>query len=84
MYLSLLLSQESQHYTVLLIITDGVINDFDNTKAAIIEASSEPLSIVIVGVGAADFSQMHQLDSDHELLTHNRKTASRDIVQFVS
>lgn len=25
-------SQEQQHYTVLLIITDGVINDFDNTK----------------------------------------------------
>jgi hypothetical protein len=24
--------QENQHYTVLLIITDGVINDFDNTK----------------------------------------------------
>jgi hypothetical protein len=39
---------------------------------------------VIVGVGGADFSQMHELDSDKQLLTHNRKTASRDIVQFVS
>jgi Mg-chelatase subunit ChlD len=27
--------QENQHYTVLLIITDGVINDFDNTKVGI-------------------------------------------------
>lgn len=53
-------------------------------QAAIIEASSDPISIVIVGVGGADFSQMHQLDSDDALLTHNRKTASRDIVQFVS
>ena len=61
-----------------------MINDFDNTKAAIIEASSDPLSIVIVGVGSADFSQMTQLDSDDQLLSYNRKTASRDIVEFVS
>ena len=39
---------------------------------------------MIVGVGDADFSQMHQLDGDEALLSHNRKTASRDIVQFVS
>eukprot|EP01032_Pedospumella_encystans_P011642 gene11642-13527_t len=77
-------SQEKQHYTILLIITDGTINDFDNTKEAIIEASSDPMSIIIIGVGEADFSQMHQLDSDNTLLTHNRKTATRDIVQFVS
>ena len=69
---------------MLLILTDGVINDLDSTKAAIIEASSEPISIVIVGVGEADFSQMQALDSDEALLTHNRKTATRDIVQFVS
>jgi hypothetical protein len=42
------------------------------------------MSIIIVGVGATDFTQMHMLDSDSALLTHNRKTASRDIVQFVS
>ena len=49
-----------------------------------IQASSDPMSIIIIGVGEADFSQMHQLDSDNALLTHNRKTATRDIVQFVS
>jgi hypothetical protein len=76
--------QHQQHYTILLIITDGVINDFDSTKAAIIQASSAPISIVIVGVGSADFSQMTQLDSDEELLSLNGKTATRDIVQFVS
>lgn len=54
-----------------------------SVQAAIIEASSDPISIIIIGVGDADFSQMHQLDCDGGLLTHNRKTASRDIVQFV-
>jgi hypothetical protein len=31
-------SQEEQHYTVLLIITDGVVNDLDNTKVGAVIA----------------------------------------------
>lgn len=34
------------------------------TKAAIIDASSLPMSVIIVGVGNADFSNMQELDSD--------------------
>lgn len=49
---------DSQAYYVLLIITDGVINDMDNTIGAIVHAAQLPLSILIVGVGAADFSAM--------------------------
>lgn len=45
-------------YTVLLIVTDGVINDMAQTKEAIVAASDLPLSIIIVGVGEADFSNM--------------------------
>jgi hypothetical protein len=70
-------------YFILLIITDGIITDLDATKDAIISASSLPLSIIIVGVGTADFSEMEDLDSDDELLSHNHRTAERDIVQFV-
>ena len=33
-----------------------MINDLEATKAAIIAASSLPMSIIIVGVGSADFS----------------------------
>ena len=44
-------NQSNQKYGILLIITDGVINDFEETKSAIIAASQYPLSIVIVGVG---------------------------------
>ena len=71
-------------YTVLLIITDGVINDMAQTKEAIVAASDLPLSIIIVGVGDADFSNMEELDGDNTVLSdaHGRK-ASRDLVQFV-
>jgi len=42
-----------------------------------------PLSIIIVGIGNADFSSMDELDSDNGMLSCDGKTASRDIVQFV-
>ncbi len=45
-------------YIVLLIITDGCIMDMDQTKEAIVEASGLPLSLLIVGVGDADFDAM--------------------------
>ncbi|XP_069369186.1 copine-3-like isoform X1 [Paralichthys olivaceus] len=73
----------SQYY-VLLIITDGVITDMDQTRAAIVEASRLPMSIIIVGVGDADFSAMEFLDSDDKLLrSPTGDVAARDIVQFV-
>ena len=51
-------TQESQQYFVLLVITDGVITDMQQTVSTIVRASTLPLSIVIVGVGSADFSAM--------------------------
>mmetsp|Transcript_26750 Transcript_26750/g.35145 ORF Transcript_26750/g.35145 Transcript_26750/m.35145 type:complete len:588 (+) Transcript_26750:60-1823(+) len=74
----------SQKYYILLIITDGIINDMANTIDAIVEASTLPLSIIIVGVGEADFSAMEVLDGDDEpLISSNGVKISRDIVQFV-
>lgn len=74
----------ASQYFVLLIITDGVITDMDQTRTAIVEASHLPMSIIIVGVGAADFSAMEFLDSDDKLLrSPTGAIASRDIVQFV-
>ncbi|XP_059093115.1 copine-9-like [Tigriopus californicus] len=76
------INQDGRKYYVLLIITDGVIQDFKQTKSAIVNASHLPLSIIIVGVGEADFTEMEALDSDERLLQSNGRTASRDIVQF--
>jgi len=71
------------NYFVLLIITDGIITDFEETKRSIIEASHLPLSIIIVGVGDEDFGAMDDLDSDDSLLRSGSLVAKRDIVQFV-
>ncbi|KAF7659325.1 hypothetical protein LDENG_00299000 [Lucifuga dentata] len=74
----------ASQYFVLLIITDGVITDMEETRSAIVSASRLPLSIIIVGVGGADFSAMEFLDSDDGLLrSPTGESAMRDIVQFV-
>uniref|UniRef100_A0A7N8Y8F6 Copine-3 n=1 Tax=Mastacembelus armatus TaxID=205130 RepID=A0A7N8Y8F6_9TELE len=74
----------ASEYFVLLIITDGVITDMEQTRAAIVAASRLPMSVIIVGVGGADFSAMEFLDSDDKpLLSPTGDVASRDIVQFV-
>jgi len=73
-----------QNYFVLLMITDGAISDMTNTKRAIVYSSTLPYSIIIVGVGSADFSAMDELDCDTGLLRdQDGHIAQRDIVQFV-
>ena len=76
-------NQDGLNYFVLLIITDGIICDMHQTKRAILQASQLPLSIIIVGVGSADFAAMSELDSDEELLSVDGRKCARDIVQFV-
>ncbi|XP_013924685.1 PREDICTED: copine-3, partial [Thamnophis sirtalis] len=74
----------ASQYFILLIITDGVITDLDETRSAIVNASKLPMSIIIVGVGGADFSAMEFLDSDSGALrSRSGEAAVRDIVQFV-
>ncbi|XP_055006864.1 copine-3-like isoform X2 [Boleophthalmus pectinirostris] len=76
--------QTALQYFVLLIITDGVITDMDQTRTAIVNASRLPMSIIIVGVGGADFSAMEFLDGDDGILrSASGEPAMRDIVQFV-
>ncbi|RDD40595.1 Copine-8 [Trichoplax sp. H2] len=70
-------------YCVLLMLTDGVISDMVQTKEAIVNASYLPLSIIIVGIGNADFAAMDVLDADDEPLLSRGRAAVRDIVQFV-
>ncbi|XP_062842279.1 copine-1 isoform X2 [Trichomycterus rosablanca] len=74
----------ASQYFVLLIITDGEITDMDQTKQAIVNSSKLPMSIIIVGVGEADFKAMEVLDGDNGVLrSPSGEAASRDIVQFV-
>ncbi len=45
----------------MLIITDGVANDLEDLKKEIVEVAVYPISIIIVGVGIADFKDMDSL-----------------------
>ncbi|NXG67527.1 CPNE9 protein, partial [Hemiprocne comata] len=74
---------DGSQYHVLLIITDGVISDMLQTKEAIVTASSLPMSIIIVGVGPAEFEAMEELDGDDVRVSSRGRYAERDIVQFV-
>eukprot|EP00069_Balaena_mysticetus_P019371 bmy_12179T0 len=76
--------QTAMQYFILLIITDGVISDMEETRHAVVQASKLPMSIIIVGVGNADFAAMEFLDGDSRTLrSHTGEEAARDIVQFV-
>uniref|UniRef100_A0A6Q2Y1T0 C2 domain-containing protein n=1 Tax=Esox lucius TaxID=8010 RepID=A0A6Q2Y1T0_ESOLU len=74
----------ASQYFVLLIITDGEITDLDETRDAIVKASRLPMSIIIIGVGEADFKAMELLDGDDGVLKSlTGEPVARDIVQFV-
>nr|XP_023685961.1 copine-8 isoform X1 [Paramormyrops kingsleyae] len=75
--------KDGSQYFVLLIITDGVISDMAQAKEAIVNAASLPMSLIIVGVGPAEFDAMVELDGDEVRVSSRGRYAERDIVQFV-
>ena len=70
-------------YHILMILTDGIIEDSDDTIDALIEASFLPISVIIIGIGNADFTNMNILDADDAPLSNDKQKSSRDLVQFV-
>jgi hypothetical protein len=64
----------NQEYSILIIFTNGDVHNQEKAIAAIAEVASEPLSIVVVGVGPGDFGNMNFL---------NEKRNDRDNVLFV-
>uniref|UniRef100_A0A8D0GR17 Copine 7 n=1 Tax=Sphenodon punctatus TaxID=8508 RepID=A0A8D0GR17_SPHPU len=77
-------TKEASQYFILLILTDGVVTDMADTREAIVRASYLPMSIIIVGVGNADFTDMQILDGDDGILRSPKgEPVLRDIVQFV-
>ncbi len=55
-------SKTNMRYCVLLILTDGIVNDLQSTQE-LIRSYKElqlPLSVIVVGIGRADFSVFHQ------------------------
>ena len=75
---------QSYSYQILLILTDGEIHDMAATKELIVRNANLPTSIIIVGIGNADFNNMVELDGDgNGLFSPKGQKCPRDIVQFV-
>ena len=54
------------------------------TKQLIVALSALPCSIIIVGIGTADFSAMEELDGEDGILRDDAgRRCEREIVQFV-
>ena len=79
-----IIAENKMNYNILMILTDGIIDDMDETIDSLVEASFLPISVIIIGIGDADFSNMNILDADEEpLIDKNGRKADRDLVQFV-
>ena len=75
---------DPREYQVLMILTDGIIKDEEDTIDALVEGSYYPLSVIIIGIGNADFKKMEQLDGDEmPLISRKGIKRQRDLVQFV-
>lgn len=64
-------------YSVLVLLTDGKMEDFDKVKDILArEGETCPLSVLLVGVGPANFQPLERLD--------NEVGGKRDMCDFVS
>ncbi|XP_052807081.1 copine-9-like [Mya arenaria] len=57
-------TQDNQVYHVLLVITDGILNDIDDVLERLTSISHLPLTVVFAGVGPADFKLMECFSQD--------------------
>ena len=66
-------------------MTDGAIHDMPETTDLIVQASTLPISIIIIGIGDShELEKMQILDSDDRVLWNRQGIpAAWDIVQFV-
>ena len=77
------IAAQGSSYFMLVLLTDGRMNDLRRCKEVMVELSHMPLSVVIVGIGPGNFKDMSALDSDAELISTDKGAiAERDIVQF--
>ena len=72
------------YYHILLIISDGIIDDIIGTIDSIIEASKYPTSFIIIGIGNDVTSDMRTLNGENgELISSQGEKLNRDIAQYV-
>lgn len=65
-------------YHVILVLTDGILDDVQLAKQAIADCKDLPMSIVIIGIGNEDFSGMKAIND----LERKPRSSRRDICSF--
>jgi len=72
-------------YFIFLVLTNGQINDIEETVQTVVQSSFLPVSIIVIGLGENnDFSLLEFLDSDDErLMDKYGRIQQRDNLQFV-
>ena len=72
------------NYYILLIISDGIIDDINETIDSIIEASKFPISFIIIGIGNDVSNDMKRLNGENgKLISSKGEILKKDIVQYV-
>uniref|UniRef100_A0A914EJK5 Copine C-terminal domain-containing protein n=1 Tax=Acrobeloides nanus TaxID=290746 RepID=A0A914EJK5_9BILA len=71
-------------YFVLAIITRGVFDDLKETIQSIIFASRAPISLIFVGIGDSDLSELERLGTAGTKMNFQGRKPERDCVQYVS
>ena len=84
-FLNLVLEcKNNQTYHIMMILTDGVVDDLQETKDVIVAASKLPISIIIIGVGEHDFEEMDELNHEkNPIIDSNGNSINRDILHFI-
>jgi hypothetical protein len=62
-------TQDDQFYSILVILTRGVVADIDRTLEQVVRASNYPMSVIIVGLGKnnkAKFRDLEFLDGEED------------------
>ena len=71
-------------YSIFLVLTDGEIEDLPQVMDLIVECSMLPISIIMVGVGERDFSDLVPLNKSLSIKNSKGQFAVRRCVQFVA